>query len=82
MKILLVIFGVVVLGFGVAKFVGYWQEIEQRQQVTNQVAHAVVVPEQLPGISHQIEDSLRQAQQQGPKAVREWLDNYKRSPMV
>jgi hypothetical protein len=72
-KAIVVLMVVAVLYCGWHLFL-YWDKVKNEQEVARkQEAAAVVIPEQLPGMPPQLEDSLRTAQQEGAAALRNWL---------
>ncbi len=55
----------------------YWERVKNEEETQKkQVAATAVVPEQLPGLPDQLETSLKAAQNNGPKALGEWLKTY------
>jgi len=83
MKALIVILLLVGLALGGWKIKEYYHKVSQEEEAKRQAAAVVnISPEQLPGLPYQLEPSLRQAQEDGPKALKQWLETYRPSPLV
>ena len=80
MKALIVIVIVVILGYGASKFYDYYQQVNKESESQRQEAAAANVnPDQLSGLPWQLQPSLQKAQQEGPKAMKQWLDTNRRN---
>jgi hypothetical protein len=82
MKAVISILIVAVVGLLGWRFWQYWEQKNRESGVAPTVATGPADGQQLPGIPSQLETSLQKAQQQGPKALKQWLDTYRRSPLV
>ncbi len=70
---------VVVVGFFGYRFYLYWDKIrDEHDQQKRAEAAANVSPESLPGMPHQLDQSLRAAKEKGPAAFRAWFNTYER----
>jgi hypothetical protein len=57
----------------------YWETVRDAEEIARKEAvSSQIIPERLPGMPHQLESSLKAAQQRGPAAMREWFKNYGR----
>ena len=75
---ILIVVGVV---FGGYKLWEYWENVEnEREKDKNPPAQ--LSPERLQGLPPKLEPSLQQAEKGGPKALKAWLDQYKRTGVV
>src|SRR2546430_4684032 len=75
---ILIVVGVVVGGY---KLWEYWENVEnEREKDKNPPAQ--LSPERLQGLPPKLEPSLQQAEKGGPKALKAWLDQYKRTGVV
>ena len=55
----------------------YWERVQNEQEEQKKKAAPVAVhPEELPGMSYELENSLRAAQNQGPEGLRNFLKAY------
>ena len=83
MKALIIIVIIVVVGLGASKFYDYYQKVNQESEGKRlESAAAEVNPDQLPGLPYQLVASLRKATDDGPKALKQWLDLQRRNPEV
>jgi hypothetical protein len=58
----------------------YWDKVSHEEETKQkQNAAAMVIGEQLPGMSYKLEDSLRAAQKQGATGLKNWLKTYSQS---
>ena len=58
----------------------YWDKVSHEEETKQkQNAAAMVIGEQLPGMSYKLEDSLRVAQKQGATGLKNWLKTYSQS---
>lgn len=63
--------------YGVWRLVFYYEKVKNEEQTAVQQSEAQQVsPEQLSGMSPQLEPSLKEAQKQGVAAMRIWLRTY------
>ena len=70
---------IVVLYIGWEVFL-YWDKVSHEEETKQkQNAAAMVIGEQLPGMSYKLEDSLRAAQKQGATGLKNWLKTYSQS---
>ena len=70
---------IVVLYIGWEIFL-YWDKVSHEEETKQkQNAAAMVIGEQLPGMSYKLEDSLRAAQKQGATGLKNWLKTYSQS---
>lgn len=84
MKAVISILIIVVVCFGAWKLNEYYTKVSQEDEAKRQAvaAAANIKGEQLPGLPYQLEPSLQKAQQDGVKALKQWLETYRRSPLV
>jgi hypothetical protein len=80
MKIAIIILIVAVVGFGGYKLWEYWDATDQ-QKTTAEPTQSVR-PESLPGLPNSLEYKLKEAQNKGPDAFKEFIDQIKKSPLV
>ena len=58
----------------------YWDKVSHEEETKQkQNAAAMVIGEQLPGMSYKLEESLRAAQKQGATGLKNWLKTYSQS---
>ena len=77
---ILLVLGTIFIGW---KVWDYWDTVEKEKDIAAQkAAKPKITGEQLQGIPYKLENSLREATQQGPKALKTWLDTYTKSPVV
>ena len=63
--------------FGCYELVSYYGQVkEESENKAKEVAAKTIVPERLPGMPWELEQSLTAAQQAGPKAFGNWLTTY------
>lgn len=75
---ILIIAGVI---FGGYKLWEYWDTMKENEN--RSTTSTVQVPsEQLQGLPRELEASLQQAQKNGPKAMKAWIDKVKSSRLV
>lgn len=67
---------VLLVVWGGYKVVKYYKEVDARRYQEEQVTGRNLDPTRLAGMPHQLEESLRQAENQGAAAMREWLAIY------
>ena len=73
----LIVVVVIFCGYGLFT---YWEKIDNEKTDARKLAESkVVVPDQLPGVPYQLEDSLRLARSQGSEAFGQWLKAYGRN---
>lgn len=72
----------IILAVGYIGFLVYQQWDKARTEHANQrqaqAAAVNVVPESLPGMPYQLDQSLRSAREKGPAAFRAWFNTYER----
>lgn len=71
---LITIFIILVVIFCGWQFYQYWEREVGDQQ--KQAQSAQLHPERLPGMPSQLEQSYNSVKNQGPQALKEWLDRY------
>lgn len=55
----------------------YWDKVKNEQETEKkQAAAALVVGDNLPGLPSNLQQGLRDAQSQGPAAMRQWLKTF------
>jgi hypothetical protein len=81
MKYLIGILVLAVAGFVGYKVWEYWTQTDTDKPAAGQNT-AEVRPEALQGLPYQLEQPLRDAQQKGPDAYKEFIDKIKNSPLV
>ena len=80
-KGLITILIVVVVVFGGYKLWQYWENVEnEREKDKNPPAQ--ITPDRVQGLPDKLRPSLEQAEKGGPKALKAWLDQYKRTGLV
>ena len=84
MKAVISILIIVAVCIGAWKLHEYYTKVTQEDEAKRQAvaAAASIKGEQLPGLPYQLEPSLQQAQQDGVKALKQWLETYRPSPLV
>jgi hypothetical protein len=80
MKIAIGILILAVVGFGGFKLWEYWDQTEQNKVVANPAAN--IQAESLQGLPPPLEPQLKEAQDKGPEAFKEFIENIKKSPLV
>ncbi len=80
MKALISIFIIVIVCLGAYKLWEYYDRVGREREATEAARN--VSDESLAGLPSQLEPSLKKAKAEGPKALKQWLDTYKRSPLV
>jgi hypothetical protein len=66
--------------FGGWRLFFYWEKVKNEEVVAQkEAAAAAVVGDQLPGVPHELEQSLRAAEAQGAAALGNWLKVHGRS---
>jgi len=80
MKIAIGILILALVGFGAFKLWEYWDKTEQNKTVADPTAG--VQPQSLQGLPQGLEQPLKEAQDKGPDAFKEFIDNIKKSPLV
>ena len=80
MKIAIGILILALVGFGGYKLWEYWAQTEQNKVVADPAAN--IRPESLQGLPQPLEPQLKEAQDKGPEAFREFIANIKKSPLV
>lgn len=71
----------IILAVGYLGYLVFQQWDKARTEHDNarqQAVTAVVTPESLPGMSYQLDQSLRAAREKGPAAFRAWFNTYER----
>jgi hypothetical protein len=81
MKYLIGIVIVAVLGFVGYKVWDYWTQTDADKAAAGP-NRAEVRGEMLQGLPYQLEPRLREAQSKGPDALKEFIDQIKKSPLV
>ena len=76
---ILIIAGVV---FGGYKLWEYWDTMKEGESRASTSSVVQVASDQLPGLPKELEPSFQQAQKNGPKAMKAWLDKTKSSRVV
>ena len=72
-------FIIIVVLYGGWHFFLYWEKVrDEKEAKQKQVAAAVVLGDQLPGIPDKLVPSLQAAKNQGASGLRNWLKNYGR----
>jgi ABC-type Na+ efflux pump permease subunit len=65
------------IAFGIWELFFYYERVKnQKEETQKQAASASVAGEQLEGLPSQLENSLRDAKQQGGAALGNWLKSY------
>lgn len=78
MKPLIAILIVLAVIFAGWKVWEYWDTVEKEKDIAAQkAARPKITGDQLEGVPRQLENSLRKAQEEGPKSLKAWLDIYK-----
>src|SRR5688572_29120369 len=67
---------------GAWQFWKYWTEVRSTSSSAPPPKEERPPEQQLPGLEPRLEGPLRTAQQGGAKALKEWLDTYRRAGMV
>ena len=76
---ILIIAGVV---FGGYKLWEYWDTMKEGESRASTSSVVQVASDQLPGLPKELEPSFQQAQKNGPKAMKAWLEKTKSSRVV
>ena len=83
MKVLISILIVLVVVFVGWKLFDYWDDVSKEREAKERAAEpAQIDPHSLPGLPYQMEESLRQAQKDGARGLKNWLEKYKGYPQV
>jgi hypothetical protein len=83
MKALIAILIILVVGLGGWKLWEYWDNVSlQREASQRSGNNPNLVPEQLQGLPFQLEPTLREASKEGASGLKNWLEKYKKSPLV
>ncbi len=82
MKAAITIAIIVLVGFGAYKLWEYWDQTEQQKTASQRAAASEVRPETLEGLPTPLEPQLRQAQERGPDAFKEFIDTLRKTPSV
>lgn len=80
MKIAIAILIIALVGFGAFKLWEYWDKTEQNKTVVDPTAN--VQPQSLQGLPSALEQPLEEAKGKGPDALRDFIENIKKSPLV
>lgn len=61
----------------------YWKKVKEQQDAGLREQEAVpLTPTSIPGLPYQLEPKLSEAQRQGAKTLKQFIDTWKRSPEV
>jgi len=80
-KALITILIVVGVAFGAYKLWEYWENVENEREKDKNPS-AQITPDRIQGMPDKLQPSLDQAEKGGPKALKAWLDQYKRTGVV
>lgn len=69
----LIVVVVVFCGFQIFK---HWEKVRDEDELKQKEAAAAADPSRLPGMPPELSETLREATQRGPAAVRAWLKKY------
>ena len=82
MKIAISILIVVLVCVGGWKIWDYWSKVKERENVVLQEEQTELDPKSIPGLPSVLEFKLSEAQQRGPKTLKQFIDAWKNSPEV
>ena len=83
MKILISILIVLAVGVGGYKLWEHWNAVKEEGALARKAAAgADINPDNLPGLPHQLQYKVREAQQAGPETFKRFIDSCKRFPDV
>lgn len=82
MKALITILIIAGVAFGGYKIWDYWDTVQQEKENKDKNPPAQISGEQLEGLPQKLQASLQQAQKNGSKALKEWIDKTKRAGLV
>ncbi|MFM1768037.1 MAG: hypothetical protein RJA22_566 [Verrucomicrobiota bacterium] len=81
MKALISILVVLVLVMGGMKLYEYWEKVSREEELKERAADGSdIKPEELRGVEWDAEEYHRKALQEGPEAVKRFLDRFDKSP--
>jgi len=80
-KALITILIVVGVALGGYKLWEYWENVENEREKDKRPP-AEISPDRIKGLPFKLEPSLQQAEKGGPKALKAWIDQYKRTGAV
>ena len=82
MKIAISILIIVAVVFVVYKGWDYWETVNKQREAQKQADYTQIDPRSLPGVPYNAENALQEAYNKGTVALKEWIDNAKRSPLI
>lgn len=76
---ILIVIAVIFVGY---KLFEYWETVNKEREAQKQLESTQIDPHSLPGLPYQAETALQEAYNKGTEALKEWLDNARRSPLI
>ena len=81
MKVLIGILVTLIVGLGVLKIYQHWKQVEEQNTLEQkEAAGANIEPRSLQGLSWQLELKLTEAQQKGPEAYMQFVEQLRKFP--